>query len=410
MRGGLERGRAAVGIAVAQLGHYRVRTLLAVLGVAVAVLLVVVLGGLGYGIVTTGDEAITWIDYDLWASGGPVAISPGAVGGVENPVLNAHAVSTELESRPDVRAAQALGFQTVYVSPDGEEFETIVGLGIGGNASRIRVGRGPGFQRSDVHYANGTYEGPMTHEIVVGERTAERYNVSVGDRLHVGATLATARDNEFTVVGTTRTVRTFLGVPAVAMHLAELQEVSGTTGTDPASLIAIDLASGVDGRAVQRDIQRAHPDLDVRTNDQQVRAIVGGHATIIAAAVTLVVLAVVVGIALVVNVLALLVYQQRDQLAALKAAGVSGRTLVGVVAVQGGLTGALGGLAGVALAPVGVALVNALVGEVTGFARLVRTPPWLLAVGLCLAVAMGLCGAIVAGWRVTRLSPLAHVR
>lgn len=402
--------RATIGIAVAQLRHYRGRTILAILGVALAVLLVVMLGGLGYGMLTTGDEAIAWIDYDLWATGGPVALAPGAVGDVQNPIQNAHGVSNKLETRGDVHTAQPLTFQTVYVSTDGEAFDTIVGVGIGGNASRMHVSRGSRLGQSDVHYANGTYDGPMNYEIVVDERTARRYNLSVGDRLHVGGTRDAAGDHQFTVVGTTRTFQTFLGVPTVAMHLSELQEVSGTTGTDPAALIALELVPGADRTAVQRDLERSYPALDVRTNEQQVRAVIGGQATVIVGAITLVVLAVVVGVALVVNVLALLVYQQRGQLAALKAAGVSGRTLVGVVTVQGVLTGALGGLVGLAAVSTGVRLVNAIVGEIAGFPRIVEAPPWLHAIGFCLALVMGVCGASVAGWRVVRLNPLEHFR
>lgn len=403
------RLRAALGLAGAQVRYYRVRTLLAVLGVAVAVLLVVLLGGLGYGMVTTGDEAIAWLDADLWATSGPVALAPGSVGGVENPIHDAHALSRDLETRPRVQNAQPLAFQTVYVSPDGEDFDTIVGVGGGGTGSGIGITGGRGFNRSDVHYANGTYDGPMTHEVIVDERTAERYNLSVGETLHVGATLAAAREHEFTVVGTTRTFQTFLGVPTVAMHLSELQEVSGTTGTDPASLLAIRLAPTADTTAVQRDLERTYPSVDVRTNDQQVQAIIGGHATVIAGAITLVGLAVVVGVVLVVNVLALLVYQQRDQLAALKAAGVSGRTLLAVVTVQGALIGLLGGVSGLAATPIAVGLLNDAVGHLTGFSKLITTPAWLLATGLGLALVMGVLGASVAGWRVVRLGPLNHL-
>lgn len=120
----------------------------------------VTLGGLGYGMSTTGDEAIEWIDYELWATGGPVGLAPGGVGDVDNPIGNAHTVSRRLETREDVGAAQPLAFQT------------------------------------------------------------------------------------------------FLGVPTVAMHLSELQEVSGTTGTDPGAIIALDLVPATDRTAVQRDLER----------------------------------------------------------------------------------------------------------------------------------------------------------
>jgi putative ABC transport system permease protein len=63
----------------------------------------------------------------------------------------------------------------------------------------------------DPHYANGSYDGPMTHKVVVDERTAARYNLSTGDTLHIGGTLATAREHEFTVVGVSNTFSQFVG-------------------------------------------------------------------------------------------------------------------------------------------------------------------------------------------------------
>lgn len=407
---GFTRLRAVIGLASAQLHYYRVRSLLAALGVTVAVLLVVLLGGLGHGMLHTGGEATTVIGYDLWVATGPVALAPGTVGGVENPIHDAHPLSHELESHAAVREAQPLAFQTVYVSPDGEEFDTIVGVGGEGAGSGIVIEDGRTFNRSAIHYANGTYDGPMTHEIVVDERTANRYNLSVGDTLHVGATLTAAREHEFTVVGTTRTFQIFLGVPTVAMPLSELQEISGTTGIDSASLIALTLDPGANTTAVKHDLERRYATADIRTNAQQVNAIIGGHATIIAGTVTLVVLSIVVGVVLVVHALALLVYQQRRQLASMKAAGVADRTLVGLVTVQGAQIGLLGGLVGVAAAPLAAHLVNEAVERLTGYATIITTPAWLLAAGLCLAIIMGIVGSSVAGWRITRLSPIDILR
>ncbi|MEF8863956.1 MAG: hypothetical protein V5A40_19735, partial [Haloarculaceae archaeon] len=131
--GRLARLLGAVGIGLRQLRYRPGRTTLAVLGVVLAVVLVVMLGGLGYGLTTTGDEAIDWLDRELWASSGPVAFAPGAVGGVENPIENSHEVAARMERVDGVAQAQALAFQAVYVSPDGGEFDTVVGVGGTGN-------------------------------------------------------------------------------------------------------------------------------------------------------------------------------------------------------------------------------------------------------------------------------------
>jgi putative ABC transport system permease protein len=405
-----ERLSGAVGIGLSGLRHRRGRAALAVVGIALAVLLVVLLSGLGYGLTTTGGQAIDWLDRDLWATTGPVAFAPGAVGGVENPIEDAHLVADRMSRIEGVSEVQALAFQAVYVSPDGEEFDTVVGVGGTDSGDTIVIQQGRTFSGDDVHYADGTYEGPMTHEAIVGPRLADRYDLEPGDTLHVGGTLAAARENEFEVVGVSNTFSRFLGTPTVALHLSELQEVSGGTGNDRAAILAVTLADGADPAAVERRIERAFPRFSVRTNDEQVGAVIGNQGPVLAAATTLVALAVVAGAALVTNVLALLVAQQRERFAALKAAGVSGRLLAVTVLAQGLAVGLLGGLLGLALALPAATLLNRVVADLAGFSDLLATPAWLLAAGVALAAAVGVAGSTVAGWRVSRLSPLAHLR
>ncbi|MEF8841313.1 MAG: ABC transporter permease [Haloarculaceae archaeon] len=405
-----ERLRGAVGVGLSGLRHRRGRAALAVVGIALAVLLVVLLSGLGYGLTTTGGQAIDWLDRDLWATTGPVAFAPGAVGGVENPVEDAHLVADRMGRVEGTSEVQALAFQAVYVGTDGEEFDTVVGVGGTGSGDTIVVDRGRTFSGGDVHYANGTYEGPMTGEAIVGPRLAERYGLEPDDTLHVGGTLAAARENEFRVVGVSNTFTRFLGTPTVALHLSELQEVSGGTGSDRAAILAVTLEDGADPAAVERRIEREFPRFDVRTNDEQVGAVIGNQGPVLAAATTLVALAVVAGAALVTNVLALLVAQQRERFAALKAAGVSGRLLAVTVLAQGLVVGLLGGALGLALALPAASLLNGIVADLAGFSGLLATPPWLLAGALILAAVVGVGGSTVAGWRVSRLSPLAHLR
>ncbi|WP_435196339.1 ABC transporter permease [Natronomonas sp. EA1] len=405
----MTRLRAFVGLAVAQLRHHRRQALYAVVGVALAVLLVTLLVGMGYGLFTTGGEAISWIDRDLWISGGTLALTPG-VGGVENPIHEAHEVAADIESRPAVTDAQALAFQAVYVSTNKSEFDSVVGVGVSeGNDSKILVD-GPGLAPGDPRYANGSYDGPMTHRVIVSREVAERYDVGVNDTLYIGGTLAAARRNPFRVVGVSGSFSTFLGSPTVAMPLAELQTVSGTTGTDPAALIAVNVESSANPDAVAANIERAHPELDARTNEEQVRAIVGGQAAVVAGAITMVVLAVVTGFILVVNVLALLVYQQREELAAVKAAGVRGRSLVAMVVAQGVWLGLAGAVLGLGLTPFAVELVNGVAADLSGFPNLIKTPWWVYGLGGGIAVGMGALGSLVAGWRVARLSPVSVLR
>lgn len=405
----MSSARALVGLAWRQLWYHRRSAGLAVVGVALAVLLCVLLVGLAYGLFTTGGEAITWISRDLWVTGEGIGLAPGTVGGVETPVRDAHVVAADITARQSVAAAQPIALLSVYVSPNTSSFETTVGVGSVGSQAPDATATDR-LYLNDSHYANGSYDGPMTHEIIIDEGTADRFDVGVNDTLYVGGTLATARENEFRIVAVSGRYSTFLGTRSVAMPLSELQEITGTTGTDPAAFIGVSLRPGADADAVSADIEREYPELVVRNNDEQVQRIIGGQAAVVVGMVALVVLAVVSGVALVVNVLVTLVRSQRAELAALRAAGVSVRSLVAVVVAQGALLGLAGGLVGVAVGPLAVDALNVVLAGASGFADLAKTPAWVYLGSLGLATVMGTLGATVAGWQLSRLSPLAHLR
>jgi len=403
-------------VAAAQLWYHRRRVALAVVGIGIAVLLITLMAGLGGGVTDRGQSALDGINRDLWMSAN-VRFASGSVGGVENGLVGAHEVARDVEARSDVTAAQAVSFQSVYVAaasagpepPRDDAFSPIVAMGVTGTSAPIPLKRGAGFNRSDVHYANGSYDGPKTHAVIVDERAADLLGLAVGDTLHVGGSIGGATENEFRVVGVSSGISAFVGAPTVILHLSELQQLTGTTGSDAASLVTISLEDGVDPETAADDIERDFPDHAVRTNDEQLTRILEGQTAVIVGTVAIVTLAVVVGLVLVVNVSASLVYGQRSELAALKAGGMSTRTLVGVVGTQGVMIGLLGGGIGVVGTPVGANLLNRLVEGSTGIEGLIAMRPVLYLFGLGVAVTMGIAGAAVSGYLIGRVQPLDHL-
>lgn len=392
--------RVAVSVAAAQLRHDRARTVLAVVAVAVAVLSTTLLASLGYGVVETGQQKFDASGRDLWVTGGSLSAGPGGYGSA---ILDAHEVAADINSRKGVESAVPLAFQAVYVGNGSGELRTLVGVGVPGGGPFVRIEEGSGFEHGDDHYADGSYDGPMTNSVVVDSRTAELFDVGVGDTLRIGGSAESARQHEFEVVGISPTFSSFLGAPTVTLHLSELQEVTGTTGTDRATFITVTLADGADPAAMEAELERAYPDYEVRTNDEQMRSILQHNAVVIAVGGALVVLAVVAGFALTLNVLSIVVFQQREELAALTALGVSRRTLVGMVAAQGVLLGAVGGLLGVAVTPPFAAVLNYVAAEIVGFEDLVRAPVSVLVLGGAIALVIGTLAAAVAGWRTLRV-------
>ncbi|QLC35180.1 ABC transporter permease (plasmid) [Halarchaeum sp. CBA1220] len=405
------RFRAAVGIALAQLRRDRTRTALAVTGVVVAVLAATLLGGVGFGVVETGQQKFDQSGRDLWMTGGPLQISPGSVGGFQPGITDAHDLSDDLSAREDVRTAVPLSFQTVYVGANESSLSTMVAVGTPGvGGSTVRLTAGDGFTKGGrEHYADGSYDGPMTREVILDPQTADRLGVGVNDTVHLGATVVGAREHAWRVVGVSPTFRQFLGTGAATVPLSELQSMTGTAREDRAAMLTIDVVERSDPAAVEAALQSEYPNYDVRTNQEQLQAVLEQKALVIASGLTLTVLAVIAGVALTVNLLLLLVYQQRRTLAAVRAIGVSGTTLVAITAVQGLAIGIMGGAIGVALTvPLGRGL-SELAAMLVGFDGLVQTPPLVLAAGGALAVVVGVLSAAVAGYRVAGVDALEQL-
>ncbi|WP_090613892.1 ABC transporter permease [Natrinema salaciae] len=397
MRRLLVKGHAVARLAASQARHERGRTVLVVLAIALAVLAVTLLASLGFGVMQTGEEQFDRAGQDVWISGESVELT--ATGGIENPITDAHGLAREVEERDDVESASPLAFHAVYVGTEPDDLELVTGVGVPGTGN---TATGDGFSEGNSHYANGSYDGPMSQEIVIDPQTADLFDVGVGDTLYVGTSRADAPEREFEIVGLSGEYSQFLGTSTVTMPISELQELAGTTGTDRATFVTVTTADGADRDAVSEDIQRSHPEYHVRTSEDQFESMLGEYLLVLASGATLVALALLAGVALTTNTLVLVAVQQREELAALRALGLSRGLIAGVVGGQGFALGALGGALGLLATPLAAVALDRLAASAVGFENLLRTPPTVYAAGLLIAVGIGTLGAVVAGWRAAR--------
>lgn len=407
---GINRLWAVVGLAVNQLRSRPTRTALAVVGIALAVLSMTLLASVGFGVLETGQQKFDASDRELWVTGGPITFRPSSNAPITNTVVDAHGIATELTRRETVLSAHPMAFQTVYVGRNRSSFRLVSGVGIPNVAGpNLELQNGTAFSPGDPHYADGTYTGPMTYELIIDPRIARLFDVSVGETLYIGGSKAAARQHAFTVVGISPSFSQFLRTPTVTVPLSEFQEITGTTGADRATLIAVNLRDGVDPLVVQEELQAQYPEHEIRTNREQLRAIAQQKAFVIVSAGVLVVVAVVTGLALTILQLALVVHLQKRVLAALQAIGISRATLVGLVGSQGVLLGLAGGTLGLATTPAAVWLLNRVVERLVGFDSLLRTPESVYALGIATAVGIGTISAMVAAWQLARLPSLPQL-
>ena len=403
------RLRVATSITVSQLRHHRLRLGLAIIGVGLAVLSMTLLAGVGVGVLETGEQQFEDADRDLWVTAGETRLTSAGGGGFENSLTDSRSVATDMSSHDGVRNAVPLAFETVYVGTDGsDDFQTFIGTGVPGSGSAVHVTEGEELS-GDPHYANGSYEGERTNEVLIDEETARALDVDVGDTINVGGSLAAARNNEVTVVGISSTFERMLGAPTVVMPLSELHQATGTTRTEPATFITITLEDGADPDAVQADLSETYPEYEIRSNQEQLEAVLQEQVLVLAAGGALVVLALGAGIALTHTLLTLVIFQQRAAFGALSAQGISSSLLIASVVGQGLSIGLIGGVLGLALTPPAVELLNRLAAAVVGFDGLVQTSPMILASALAVAIVIGTVAAALAGWRLSRTPPLEYL-
>lgn len=402
----LARVRAGTQLTWAQLRHHRLRLGLAIVGVALAVLAVTLIAGTGLGVVDTGTQQFDSADRDLWVTAGETRITSAGGGGFENSLLHSRSVAADMEEHEQVSQATPIGFETVYVGTDADgEFDTFVATGVPGGGAAISITDGEALS-GDPHYADGSYDGEPTNEVLIDEGTAQSLDIDVGDSLYVGGSLAGARNNEVTVVGISPTFKQMLGAPTVTMPLSELHATTGETAFEPATFITITLEEGADATSVQRDLQEAHPEHEIRTNPEQLEAVLQEQLLVLAAGGTLVVLALASGTALTVTLFSLVIYQQRQEFTALRSIGISSSLLVITVVGQGIAIGFLGGLLGVTLTIPASHAMNRLAGALVGFDGLVQTAEWVYVGGFVIALGIGTLAAAVSGWRLGRRAPL----
>lgn len=263
------------------------------LGVGLAVALVVLLLALSAGITQSATELAQSSGVDLLAASAPLSASSFP------PVPGAHRIDSAMKAAdPNVATASpwliadwVVGNQSLYnesmAAPGGAAVpagDRPTGTGIVGWIPGANQGievpeitSGPGFSATgDPHWANGSYEGPATHEIVLDGALAAVLHVGVGARVWAAASAPTgpaalegwyANATPFVVVGLSGP---FWLIPSALLAFAYLSEVQGVLGgifvsEDAATVVLIHLTDGSESPNDASRLGQAFPSLTIIT-------------------------------------------------------------------------------------------------------------------------------------------------
>jgi len=387
----LGRFRALVGLAAARVaGRLRIapqRVLLSLLGVALAIGLMVAVSGVSLGLASESVIESEGVDYWVVPEQSDVESIAVSTGGLQ--LGDVHATSADIASDDRVRYATPVLLELVPVRDRTTGERTyVLAAGIVPQSDAEVLGlSAASLKPGDPYYANGSYNGTWTGQVVMNDAAASVTNSSAGDSL----SLARETNRTLSVTNVSAGGGETAGgtVPVMVMHLSELQSLTGATESDSADQLLV----STDDRSVRSSLEGRYPGTTVVTRSGLSAQQVSSSNLPLAVAVAAFVSAVVVGVLFVTTLMGLEVSADRQQLGALAAMGVSSRSRSLLVAAETIVISLLGGVVGIGVGLVGIAGVNRLGLAVFGVDTVAVFEPYLAGYALLVTLLIGLVGA-----------------
>lgn len=400
------------------LRHRTAQSVLAVAAIAAAVALPVVLLSVGGGVYSHELASIEDVGYSVSVE------SAGAHG-----ISGAHALCDRIDAISGVLAASPILSMPIDLFVAGAGVVPVLAEGIipsafdatqtSADRSLLPSSISLGDPNDVIHYDNGTYAGPSSHELLLSTALTQTLNISTGTAVTLSPSANASAGTAFTVAGEFGLPPGILGPSplfVVLLPLSQLQSLVGlaraASGTvlDSADSIQIAMVPSlaVSPAAVQRvasQIQALTPYYAVVPLTQETSEIQSADAVITGFYVGLSSIGIIVGLLFLVIILLRRVEQERQAIGIRRAIGVPAwQVAQGIVSEAVGLTllGVGAGLAG------GVGVVEFLArygsGTVAEIANLaVFDPGTLLLLALAL-VGLALLASALPVRRALRLS------
>ncbi|QLG48755.1 ABC transporter permease [Natrinema halophilum] len=331
----------------------RIASTIAAVALTIALLLVVtgVALALADGGVMSADDA----DARITAA---ESTTISSVDGVEGPRLGAtNERAATIRSHDGVDHASPVLVETVRLETAEGDARSVRLAGIVPDDESRTVAGLPttALEPGDPHYANGTYNGSRTGEIVISSTVATHLDASTGDELNVSVGWTDAGGRSMTVVGVAEGGTGGTSAPVALVHLSDLQSIAGADDGELADRVLV----WGDREAAQSAAADAYPDAAVQIAGSTDPSSLFDDGLAFATSVIALLVGVTICASFVATTMGMTVDEDRRTLAVLESVGFPTSGRLAVVVVSTGITTLVGSFVGIGLGLLGVIGINA---------------------------------------------------
>jgi len=385
-------------LAAKNLQRRKGRTLLTVLGVAIAITVLFSLLSLNSGYEKELNREVNSLGVHILAvpKGCPYEAAALVIHGG---VIPKYLTATDLQN---VSKIDGVGLATPmlmhqFLRRDEKTGQDVSHVAFGVNIDEMRELK-PWWKIQGRYFTNDE-----TNAMIVGRGLADRYNLTVG-ATQAGGPLA-----NFTIVG----ILERTGDQDDQFHflpLAEAQRVFNKAGK--ITTIGVKLNEIGKIAAVSAEMEKI-PDIQVVTLTQVMGTIMNLAGSARSLLLTVIFIALIISAFGIINTLLMSVNERTREFGMMKAIGASGLDIGKMVMAETVFITAMGGLVGIAAALIGSSLIESFVKGMLPYSprgSLISPSPELIGFALVFSVALGFICGLYPAFRSSRLSPMEAIR
>jgi putative ABC transport system permease protein len=372
------------------------RTTMTIIGVAFAVGLFVTVSGVSVALATQGSVVGSNVDYWVVPEGESSSTLPVAVGGPQ--FGDVHSVADQLTASDDVAYASPVSLGLFQLTYDNTTEYVLVAGVVSHDGLTVAGVNASGLTQGDPHYANGTYSGPWTGEVVLSTGASELLNASEDDAVMIPNQTA-AMGQPFTVTAVTDGGESGLGtVPIALIHLSEFQTLTEGTTSDTADQLLV----STNDVGVREELATLYPHSQVSARSDSGFLSVTNSDLALALAAAGFAVSLIVGVLFVATTMGLEVTTDRRLWATLTAVGFSTSSRTFLLFLQTTLITITGGILGVILGRLGVFAANTAIAGLLGETVVAVYPIEFVGYGLAVALGIAFLTTPYLLWLTTR--------